>query len=69
MSNYRGAPRKEKPRQHCRGADELYRGGVLDPRDRALDQALAAQPRLGSRRGPVIGIENPSPHRPPTEEA
>jgi hypothetical protein len=39
---------KEKPRQHCRGADELFRGGVLDPRDRALDQALAAQPRLVS---------------------
>jgi hypothetical protein len=53
----------------CRGADELFRGGVLDPRDRALDQALAAQPRLVSRRGPVIGIENPRPQRPPTEEA
>jgi hypothetical protein len=60
---------KEKPRQHCRGADELFRGGVLDPRDRALDQALAAQPRLVSRRGLVIGTENPRPQRPPTEEA
>jgi hypothetical protein len=26
------------------GADELFLPGVLDPRDRALDQALAARP-------------------------
>jgi hypothetical protein len=35
------------------GADELFWRGVLDPRDRALDQALAAQPRLVFRRGRV----------------
>jgi hypothetical protein len=27
------------------GADELFWRGVLDPRDRALDQALVGQPR------------------------
>jgi hypothetical protein len=27
-----------------RGADELFRRGVLDTRDRVLDQALAARP-------------------------
>ena len=54
-------------RQHCRGAGRSFRRGVLDPRGRALDQALAA--RLVSRPGPVIRIENPRPQRPPTEEA
>jgi hypothetical protein len=34
-----------------------------------LEQALAAQPRLVSRRGPVIGIENARPQWPPIEEA
>jgi hypothetical protein len=28
-----------------RGADELFWRGVLDPRDRALDQALVGRPR------------------------
>jgi hypothetical protein len=51
------------------GADELFWRGVLDPRDRALDQSLVGQPRLVSRRGPVMGIENPWPQRTPTEEA
>ena len=37
--------------------------------DTRLDQALAAQPRLVSRRGPVIGIENPRPQWPLTKEA
>jgi hypothetical protein len=35
------------------GADELFWRGVLDPRDRALDQALVGQPRLVFRRGRV----------------
>jgi hypothetical protein len=35
------------------GADELFWRGVLDPRDRALDQALVGQPRLAFRRGRV----------------
>ncbi len=39
------------------------------PVNRARDQALAAQPQLVSRRGPVIGIENPRPQRSPTKEA
>jgi hypothetical protein len=35
------------------GADELFWRRVLDPRDRALDQALVGQPRLVFRRGRV----------------
>ena len=54
----------------CRGADELFRRGVLDPKDRALDQVLAAQPRLVSRRGQVNkAINNRRNAGPPTEEA
>ncbi len=41
--------------------------GMLDLPERRT--APAVQPRLVSRRGPVIGIENPRPQRPPTEEA
>src|SRR5947209_7474848 len=35
------------------GAVELFWRGVLDPGDRALDQALVAQPRLAFWRGRV----------------
>ncbi|MGH2949522.1 MAG: hypothetical protein ACRDPC_25245 [Solirubrobacteraceae bacterium] len=38
------------------GADELFWRGVLDPRDRALDQALVGQPRLVFRRGRVTRL-------------
>jgi hypothetical protein len=37
------------------GADELFWRGVLDPRDRALDQTLVGQPRSVFRRGRVNG--------------
>jgi hypothetical protein len=39
------------------GADELFWRGVLDPRDRALDQALVGQPRLVFGADGSIGIE------------
>jgi hypothetical protein len=39
------------------GADELFSRGVLDPRDRALDQALVGSRDESSGAGGSIGIE------------
>ena len=44
-------------------------GSSTTPDRTGLDQALAAQPRLVSRRGPVTCIENQRPQWPPAEEA